>query len=126
MSAVTDSCAVCGDRATKLRYSHYGATSCFSCRAFYRRAIEKGSFRNYACSLEKSCVITTKTRKKCPFCRFAKCKRVGMTHSSEKGSRGTSSNTSDRVPRSPTRAAIEPLDEEINGVLATLSQRQRA
>lgn len=124
MSAVTDSCAVCGDRATKLRYSHYGATSCFSCRAFYRRAIEKGSFRNYACSLEGTCEITTKTRKKCPFCRFSKCKRVGMTHSSEKGQRGTASNTPVSAPLSPVNGTAEPLtevDNEINGVLATFS-----
>ena len=59
-----DICAVCGDRATKYRYSHYGnfhdlliiiflkyhskspncfsgTTSCFSCRAFYRRSLVK-------------------------------------------------------------------------------------
>ena len=57
-----DICAVCGDRATKYRYSHYGdyfklfnhmwrnkvvsdsfqgTTSCFSCRAFFRRSLSK-------------------------------------------------------------------------------------
>ena len=73
-------CCVCGDKATKLRYSHYGAVSCFPCRAFYRRAIEKG--QSYSCQRENkgTCEITIQSRKKCAACRFAKCVRVGMKH----------------------------------------------
>lgn len=72
-------CTVCGDRATRLRYSHYGAVSCFSCRAFFRRAIEKGTV--YECRKETGgCGVTVATRKKCAACRFNKCLKVGMTH----------------------------------------------
>ena len=77
------------------RYSHYGAVSCFSCRAFFRRSVEKGSV--YICQkenikhLQGECEITKSTRKKCQFCRFAKCKMVGMKH--EKLSSIVSSNS---------------------------------
>jgi hypothetical protein len=73
-------CSVCGDRATRLRYSHYGAVSCFSCRAFFRRAVEKGSI--YTCRKKDrlDCFINVATRKKCAACRFAKCKIMGMKH----------------------------------------------
>ena len=72
-------CAVCGDKAAKLRYSHYGAVSCFSCRAFFRRAIEKSLLVN--CQRSSNCQINKITRRKCAACRFAKCKAVGMKHS---------------------------------------------
>ena len=79
--AVGATCAVCGDRATRLRYSHYGAVSCFSCRAFFRRAVEKRSHEGYACSSgDNACGVTVDTRKKCPRCRFDKCVQVGMKH----------------------------------------------
>ena len=79
--AVGATCAVCGDRATRLRYSHYGAVSCFSCRAFFRRAVEKGSHTGYACAAKVGgCLVTVDTRKKCPRCRFDKCVDVGMRH----------------------------------------------
>ena len=71
-------CSVCGDQASRLRYSHYGAVSCFSCRAFFRRAVEKGS--TYFCQKYETCEIDKISRKKCAACRFAKCKNVGMKH----------------------------------------------
>ena len=91
-SAVSASCMICGDRATKLRYSHYGATSCFSCRAFFRRAVEKNSHFNYACK-SRDCAVTVATRKKCPYCRYQKCKVVGMSHSSPGGGNHTGSSS---------------------------------
>ena len=36
-------CKVCGDTASK--HSHYGGNSCYSCRAFFRRAVEAESQR---------------------------------------------------------------------------------
>lgn len=77
MTKWTSFCAVCGDQATRLRYSHYSAVSCFSCRTFFRRAVEKST--SYYCE-KKDCIIDKISRKKCAACRFAKCKRVGMKH----------------------------------------------
>ena len=56
-------CAVCGDKATKLRYSHYGAVSCFSCRTFFRRSVEKGQV--FTCQWSSKCKIDRVTRRKC-------------------------------------------------------------
>ncbi len=82
--AVSAVCSVCGDRATKLRYSHYKVTSCFSCRAFFRRAVEKEAQRTYECVNKRQCPVTVDTRKKCPECRYRKCVLVGMTHAPPK------------------------------------------
>jgi len=75
----TDLCVICGDKATKYRYSHYGTTSCFSCRAFYRRTLKKSSHELFYCTTGE-CEVTVETRKKCQYCRFKKCKAVGMTY----------------------------------------------
>ena len=67
--ASTTDCAVCGDKASKYRYSHYGATSCFSCRAFFRRTVKKSKHEIFYCS-SGNCQIDAVTRKKCPYCRY--------------------------------------------------------
>ena len=67
--ASTTDCAVCGDKASKYRYSHYGATSCFSCRAFFRRTVKKSKHEIFYCS-SGNCQIDVVTRKKCPYCRY--------------------------------------------------------
>ena len=59
-------CSICGDRATKVqiarllfsklcfeilqfRYSLYSTTSCFSCRAFFRRSLAAGKHASFSC-----------------------------------------------------------------------------
>ncbi|XP_023337649.1 nuclear receptor ROR-gamma isoform X2 [Eurytemora carolleeae] len=78
-TSLTSSCTVCGDKATKYRYSNYGTTSCFSCRAFFRRTISKGNQELFYCG-EGNCEVNLNTRKKCQYCRFNKCIAVGMTY----------------------------------------------
>jgi len=78
-------CSVCGDRATKFRYSLYSTTSCFSCRAFFRRSLVGNKFETFSCRSagageSKSCQVNASNRKKCQACRFAKCRQMGMTH----------------------------------------------
>ena len=34
-------CQICGERAA--RHVHYGATTCFSCRAFFRRSLQNNT-----------------------------------------------------------------------------------
>ena len=72
----TEKCGVCGDAAA--RHVHYGATSCFSCRAFFRRSIQNGIARQYTCRNGNNCYIMLKTRKNCQKCRFDKCLKAGM------------------------------------------------
>jgi len=67
------SCSVCGEEASS--HLHYGAVSCYSCRAFFRRGIG----REYKCvEGNGSCIVDTVTRKSCQKCRFTKCLSSGM------------------------------------------------
>lgn len=44
---------------------------------FFKRTVQNG--KQYICvSGEKDCVIDKLQRKRCPYCRFHKCLRVGM------------------------------------------------
>ena len=40
-------CHVCGDKSTG---SHFGGISCESCKAFFRRSVQKSRFEEYKCS----------------------------------------------------------------------------
>jgi len=69
-------CGVCGSPATDVQ--HYGATACYSCRAFFRRCI--GSGKEYSnCSRKTDrCVVDAVNRTNCKKCRLQKCLKVGM------------------------------------------------
>ncbi len=67
-------CAVCEDLAND--HIHYGATTCYSCRAFFRRSVT--STAKYVCSKSGNCEVNRETRKQCQACRLAKCYSSGM------------------------------------------------
>jgi len=71
-----DKCKVCNEPAAK--HVHYGAMSCFSCRAFFRRSIQNNTYGTYQCRRTKACAITLKTRRNCQWCRYQRCLAVGM------------------------------------------------
>jgi len=71
-----DKCKVCNEPAAK--HVHYGAMSCFSCRAFFRRSIQNNTYGTYQCRRAKACSITLKTRRNCQWCRYQRCLAVGM------------------------------------------------
>ncbi|CAG2168785.1 unnamed protein product, partial [Oppiella nova] len=56
---------------------NYGAVTCETCKAFFRRVVTK-DYRHLDCHLNGKCIITTKTRKCCQKCRLDKCFAVGM------------------------------------------------
>ena len=68
------SCEVCGDVAND--HIHYGARTCYSCRAFFRRSVTSGT--KYKCAQAGDCEITKATRRQCQACRIGKCHKVGM------------------------------------------------
>jgi len=72
----TEKCKICFEQAAK--HIHYGAMTCFSCRAFFRRSIQNKTASTYACRRNKDCEINLKTRKNCQYCRYQKCIEVGM------------------------------------------------
>lgn len=71
-----DKCKVCEEPAAK--HIHYGAVSCFSCRAFFRRSIQNNTALAYVCRRKKDCQINLKTRRNCQYCRYERCLAMGM------------------------------------------------
>jgi len=66
-------CKVCGAPASA--YLHYGAIVCYSCRAFFRRAIRK----NFICRVgDYSCIMEGTRSNRCRGCRYRTCLQVGM------------------------------------------------
>lgn len=67
-------CSVCGDLAPD--HQHYGGVACFSCRAFFRRSVNKAHL--YECQEQRQCHIDVTSRRHCQYCRYEKCLRSGM------------------------------------------------
>ncbi len=76
-------CAVCGAAAKGFRY--YGAVSCTSCRAFFKRSIQRDTYKTFLCQQgDFTCHINSKSRKSCQLCRFNLCLQRGMSIPGEK------------------------------------------
>ena len=70
-------CGICNaDPQTK--YLNYGAHSCFSCRAFFRRALQKTRAPTFTCQRGGRCEMNAETRRRCQRCRYDGCIRAGM------------------------------------------------
>jgi len=70
-------CGVCSSPATDVL--HYGATACYSCRAFFRRSAVKRREYRHCSKLTGNCQINSvATRKNCKKCRLEKCIHIGM------------------------------------------------
>ncbi|XP_048483743.1 hepatocyte nuclear factor 4-gamma isoform X1 [Plutella xylostella] len=72
-SALSQQCAICGDRATG---KHYGASSCDGCKGFFRRSVRKNHL--YTCRFSRNCVVDKDKRNQCRYCRLRKCFKAGM------------------------------------------------
>ncbi|XP_068218339.1 uncharacterized protein [Palaemon carinicauda] len=68
-------CGVCGDAA---RSMHFGGMACDSCKAFFRRSVQSGAYRNFQCPENEQCPISKQNRKVCQYCRFKKSQENGM------------------------------------------------
>ncbi|XP_008300982.1 nuclear receptor subfamily 5 group A member 2-like [Stegastes partitus] len=68
-----DLCPVCGDKVSGY---HYGLLTCESCKGFFKRTVQNS--KKYTCVENQQCRIDQTQRRRCPFCRFQKCLRVGM------------------------------------------------
>ncbi|XP_046381026.2 hepatocyte nuclear factor 4-gamma-like isoform X2 [Haliotis rufescens] len=71
--AISQFCAICGDRATG---KHYGAASCDGCKGFFRRSVRKNHV--YSCRFSRNCIVDKDKRNQCRYCRLKKCFRAGM------------------------------------------------
>ncbi|KYN22155.1 Transcription factor HNF-4 like protein [Trachymyrmex cornetzi] len=72
-AALSQTCAICSDRATG---KHYGAASCDGCKGFFRRSVRKN--HQYTCRFQRKCPIDRDKRNQCRYCRLRKCFRAGM------------------------------------------------
>eukprot|EP00095_Tigriopus_kingsejongensis_P006198 snap_masked-scaffold252_size238019-processed-gene-1.16 protein:Tk06198 transcript:snap_masked-scaffold252_size238019-processed-gene-1.16-mRNA-1 annotation:"vitamin d3 receptor b-like" len=70
-------CAVC-QGPTETFHLNYGASTCFSCRAFFRRAIDRSRNPDFVCKKNGQCPITCQNRKSCRRCRYELCLKAGM------------------------------------------------
>jgi hypothetical protein len=62
-------CPVCKFVSKEKHCFHYGGLSCYSCRAFFRRAHQDTKRPDFKCKKNGQCVVTVKTRRKCQKCR---------------------------------------------------------
>lgn len=71
-------CRICNETAYR-DHLNYGAISCYSCRAFFRR-IHKVSAEKpwFFCKFGGNCEINLSTRRKCKKCRYDLCVKAGM------------------------------------------------
>ncbi|XP_059097291.1 nuclear hormone receptor family member nhr-2-like [Tigriopus californicus] len=70
-------CSICQAPAES-SHLNYGAHSCFSCRAFFRRSVQIQIYHNFDCIFGGQCLITPGNRSECRRCRFQKCLKQGM------------------------------------------------
>lgn len=70
-------CSICQAPAES-SHLNYGAYSCFSCRAFFRRSVQIELYPKFSCQFGNQCEITFGNRNFCRSCRFKKCVDKGM------------------------------------------------
>ena len=64
-------CLVCGEKDVPTGL-HYGAVTCYACRAFFRRCPDRK--RTPRCKFQSDCSVS-KNDKQCVECRLQKCLR---------------------------------------------------
>ncbi|XP_059085609.1 ecdysone-induced protein 75B-like [Tigriopus californicus] len=70
-------CSICNAPAESF-HLNYGASSCYSCRAFFRRSVQKNIHQRFTCHYGRRCVLNPHNRSDCRRCRFEKCVQEGM------------------------------------------------
>uniref|UniRef100_A0A8R1HNA4 Nuclear receptor domain-containing protein n=1 Tax=Caenorhabditis japonica TaxID=281687 RepID=A0A8R1HNA4_CAEJA len=94
---------------------HYGAISCRSCNAFFRRTVvEKAEYR---CKHTNNCVIDPDGRCACRSCRFSKCIEAGMKISAVQPRRDPTGSQKERRKRTGVPSgslAGSPLERSSN------------
>ncbi|ULT92465.1 hypothetical protein L3Y34_009922 [Caenorhabditis briggsae] len=66
-------CQICSKSSNGM---HFGAMTCRACAAFFRRAVVLKL--EYTCKEKKMCHLEVVGRSICRYCRFEKCKEIGM------------------------------------------------
>ncbi|KAL3111254.1 hypothetical protein niasHT_014308 [Heterodera trifolii] len=102
-------CAICNAPADGL---HYGAISCRSCNAFFRRSVTYK--QHFVCRKGGNCDVDVSVRCACRACRLAKCKLAGMRDTDVQPKRDpTGSQKNRRAPQRRRHADV------LNGICAS-------
>ena len=75
----SNTCKICS-AINESFHLNYGVSTCFSCRAFFRRTVQKNLQDKLKCRREGNCEVTP-TCRDCRMCRFRKCVNMGMNAS---------------------------------------------
>ncbi|TKR87514.1 hypothetical protein L596_011902 [Steinernema carpocapsae] len=87
-------CRVCGDNA---HGSHFQVLTCRACAAFFRRTCQQ--CRKYTCRKGSGgCDVSKNAPYNCRYCRYEKCKNVGMKY-----------HTQTDLPSDVTMSSISPI-----------------
>lgn len=81
MDTSTTVCQICFEEAkpNQLFQIHYGAISCMSCKAFFRRCHQENSkLSTFKCKNQSRCDLRVIKRHQCKKCRYSRCLAVGM------------------------------------------------
>uniref|UniRef100_A0A183BZN2 Nuclear receptor domain-containing protein n=1 Tax=Globodera pallida TaxID=36090 RepID=A0A183BZN2_GLOPA len=106
-------CAVCNAPADGL---HYGAISCRSCNAFFRRSVTYK--QHFVCRKGDNCNVDVSVRCACRACRLAKCKLAGMRDSDVQPKRDPTGSQKNRRAPQRRRHAIFELGDGTTAVKA--------
>ena len=110
-SASKQPCLVCHEKSSGY---HFGAYTCESCKAFYRRVTKDSHIQiKHSCEVPLP-NITKSNRKDCRACRKAKCERVGMTvMPKDRPLRTTKSKSTTKFPSIPVTDLLEQLGRDL-------------
>jgi len=75
-TALTIKCSVCGAAAPD--HVHFGGHCCYSCRAFFRRTLQRMEKTEIVCRTGIGQCEVSEMSKACSACRYDKCLSVGM------------------------------------------------
>uniref|UniRef100_A0A0N5BNC8 Nuclear receptor n=1 Tax=Strongyloides papillosus TaxID=174720 RepID=A0A0N5BNC8_STREA len=71
---LSEYCLVCNVPTNSI---HFGVNACKPCSSFFRRTAIAG--KTYKCrKATKNCVVTKDKNRMCRYCRYEKCKQIGM------------------------------------------------
>ena len=79
-------CDVC--KAPAPDHFHFGGRTCYSCRAFFRRTVERVQRKGLKrCKAGTGDCVVSQDAKSCIHCRYTKCINIGMKPELLKGKR---------------------------------------
>jgi len=122
-TALLITCSVCGAPAPD--HLHFGGHCCYSCRAFFRRTIERMEKIDIVCRTGvKDCEVSEMS-KSCSACRYQKCLSVGMSTHLLQGKRKKKANELDDPPYKSQKVFEEIPQLEMTPRYKNIVENQR-